>query len=289
MRILNFIALSLAFLSFCSCSSDDQPVVTTPVTTPSVFHIEIAGEAHDYSEPKVDKIENTFLIKAGGTQLSFDGQGRFGFVKLNLNSSTPTQTSLFYSFRDFSSHYFNFTSQSIDLVNKRIKGTFSGYLFSNATNLSSEQKYITGYFDLPYIEAVPSISKLGNQAKINGADWSSTNRYRTRGVAENYANVVEHDVSDDPYKIMVHYNQNASPVGTYNFTDANATNKVQLARFDPQTGNYVNYICSGTLNITFRQSDIFEGNYHFTAVNPSNPSETIAVDNGKFRLVYVNF
>ncbi|HMI08175.1 MAG TPA: hypothetical protein VK528_11550 [Flavobacterium sp.] len=277
----------LATVAGCS-SNDDDPVTVPVVETPSVFKMDVNGvEKYNISSAVVFKTENTILIKLSNTnRISFDASGQFGFFKLDLDLPSPGQTSLFYSFREFSSNYFDFNLEQIDEVHKRIKGTYSGYLYANEANLNSEIKYVSGYFDLAYRDLVPTVSGLKNHARINGNDWNRTNKYSIQAADGIGTHVIQHDLSDGEYKIMVNYDLTHTPVGTYNFIPADATNKIQLAKFDTVTNTYINYNCTGTLVITKREGDIFGGTYQFTAVNPNNPADVIQVTDGDFKLVY---
>lgn len=285
-RILFCIVLATS--AGCSSNEDDEPVVpTTEVEVPSVFRMDVNGiEKYNTSGAIVFKTENTILIKLNDTRFSFDISGQFGFIKLDLDFPYPNQTSLFYSYRAFSSNYFDFNLEQVDEVHKRVKGTYSGYLYANPEDLNSEIKYVSGSFDLAYQDLVPTVSGLGNHAKIDGADWSRTNKYSIQGGDGFGSHVVQHDLSDDKYKIIIHYDLTDTTVGTFNFVPVDATNKIEIAKYDTATNTYINYNCTGTLVITKREGNIFGGMYQFTAVNPNNPADTIQVTDGDFKLVY---
>lgn len=285
-------------LTVGSCSSDDPediiivgPAVEPPTAAPSVLNMKINGE--DYAvniAARTLKSEETvhILLYNNGGEISFDTSGRFGFCKLVILDGFPSFEKTFYSKPDYSSNYFTFHLDSYDEVNKRVKGYFSGYVYRTSQSLV-ESKFVNGTFDLSYDVLIPPVSNLGNSAKINGADWAQTNSYSTRGTGAAYGDITRHTVSDDQYKIMIHYQEAASPVGTYNFTNTDATNKVQLAKFDPISGTYTDYICTGTLVFNRREQRIFGGTYQFTAVNPTNPSDIIQVTNGTFKFIFIYF
>lgn len=295
MKISKYIILFLLGTVFTACTSDDQyvfvPISTTPPNDevlPSKLVVTVDGQTFDKTA-SCDRAEDRFTV-TGKMKLIFDKNGHLGTLELSYPES-ETINKKFYAPRDNSSAHFSVVIESIDTVKQRIKGRFSGYVFANATNINSESKYISGTFDTDYALYPVTISNLGNSAKINGVDWQATNYYPTR-IGSQY--ITYHYIDDQLYKIKVHYLQfntgfSGSPIVVYNFTSADASNKVELSRFDPATRTYTDFNCSGTLNITIRQNTVYGGNYTFTAVNPNNPSEIIQVTDGNYKLGYVYF
>ncbi len=286
LKLFVFICFSLFFVA-CSTSSSDA---ITPVEDSFVpqFEIKINGVTTNYYlNTNIYKFENTFNIGYyPSTLLSFDKSGKFGNFCIELPTSNNNITRKYYSFKGFSSHYFNLNIESVDEVNKRVKGTFSGYIYADPLDLNSETKFVSGSFYQKYEELIPVIFGLKNSAKINGNDWFSVNKYATRSTSD-YNKITQHDLYDDEYKIMVSYDLINTTVGTYNFTNSDLTNKIQLAKFDVQTGTFINYNCTGILNITYKYNKIVEGTYNFTAINPVT-NEIVPVTNGNFKLVYTN-
>lgn len=286
-----------------SCSSDSgSDSSEEPVSKHSQIHYFVNGVEHNFGTDLycAFKSENTFVINPSTTsssiEFSFDDTQRFGYLKIDLNTGTAGLTSNFYTLNGYSSHYFGFHVTSIDEVNHRVKGDFSGYIYSDPLDINSEQKFISGDFDVYYYDIVPYFSGLKHTCKINGADWSKTNKYRTRGVGALNRNVTEHDTSDDEYKLMIKYDMIGIQVGTFNFTDSGTTNMIQLAKFDTTTGQYINYNSTGTLNITQKEvisggsnAFLLKGTYSLTAVNPTNSSDVITVTDGDFKLLYSYF
>lgn len=293
MKYFNKILLITLLIVLNSCSSDDDQTAANP-TDPTddnfvpQFEMFINGQLSGYSFSQAYKTENTITFRNYSEEIiSFQKSGQFGFCYINLNTGTPTITSVFKSFRGFSSNYFNFNLESLDEVNKKVKGTFSGYLYADPFNTNSEKKFVSGSFYTKYEDVIPAVTQLGNKAKINGNDWTRSNQYFTRET-NNYNQVTQHDLSSDPYKIMIKYDLGTIAEGTYNFTNSNISNKVQLAKFDAQTGSFVNYNSSGTLTITDKSGPIISGIYNFIAVHPTS-GESISVTEGSFKLIYRPF
>ncbi|MEY2692807.1 MAG: hypothetical protein RIT03_1197 [Bacteroidota bacterium] len=295
--LLVFVCLQLVL----GCSSDSvsptpDPVDETPVNKTSTISYFVNGLPFFTQNNGVTsfRTENTFVInKNYGIEFSFDKQGQFGYLKIDLNTGTATATSRFQSATGFSSHYFDFVISSMDEVRHRVKGSFAGYLYADPLNLSSEKKFVSGEFDVYYYDAIPNYSGLKNSCKINGADWVKSNTYVTKGDAAHIANITQHDTNDQEYKLMVNYNIFSINLGTFDFTPTTEINRVQLAKFDVTTGQYVLYNCTGSMNIVQKEYPYYgngdfllKGTYSFTAVNPNNPAEVIQVTDGYFKLLY---
>ncbi|MBL7885433.1 MAG: hypothetical protein JNJ52_01685 [Flavobacterium sp.] len=293
MKYFSKILLTALLIVLNSCSSDDDQTTTNP-TEPTddnfvpQFEMFINGQLSGYSFSQAYKTENTITFRNYSEEiLSFQKTGQFGFCYINMSTGTPTITSVFKSFRGFSANYFNFNLDFIDEVNKKVKGTFSGYLYADPLNINSEKKFVSGSFFTKYEDVIPAVTQLGNKAKINGNDWASSNQYFSRET-NNYNQVTQHDLSTDPYKIMIKYDLGTIAEGTYNFTNSNVSNKVQLAKFETQTTTFFDYNCSGTLTITDKSGSIISGFYSFTAIHPTS-GESITVTDGVFKLIYRPF
>lgn len=284
------------FFTIVSCSTDSKfdPVeIIAPFE--ENFEISVNGQLLD-TIVDVYQIEDTFTFKIfPESVISFNKNGNFGFVYLDLHIFATSGTKDFYSFANYSSNYFTLNIEELDEVKRTIKGSFSGTIYSNAQDLSSEGKYISGTFAKKYTLLAPVFSNLKNAAKIDGNQWFEANRYLTKGVPTN-ANIVYHSVSDDEYKIMIKYDESNINVGTYNFSETTATNAIQLSKFDVATEQYINYKCIGILNIVQKENIdpsgsqfILKGNYSFTAINPNNPADIINVTEGNFKLFHTYF
>lgn len=219
--------------------------------------------------------------------ISFDENGHFGemiYKEQNIASDTPKY---FYSCRNYSSQYFTFLIQQFDPVKRRIKGSYSGYLYIDPENISSESKFVSGEFDLPIADIAQPVSGLINEATINSQYWRSTNKFQTLGDnTGQYEELNLHCLRDDEYKMTFTFHKTNTLPGIYNFTPTTLINKIKLAKYDLTTSTYINYNCTGTVQVILRPPLCFDGIYNFTAINTNNASDVIQVQNGKFRINY---
>jgi hypothetical protein len=303
MKTLKSLFVFALMLVVFGCTTDTTtpvpPVDETPVVKTSTISYFVNGVPFVVQSNGVNsyKTENTLVInKDAGIEFSFDKQGQFGYLKIDLNTGTATVTSKFQSATGFSSHYFDFAVTSMDEINKRIKGTFAGYLYANPLNLNSEKKFVSGEFDVYYLDAIPAFSGLKNSCKLNGADWTKSYTYLTHGDAAHIATITQHDSNDQEYQILINYNIYSIGLGLFNFSELSTVNFIQLAKFDTITGQYVYYNCTGSLNVLQKEYNsygfgdfLLKGNYSFTAVNPNNSSDVVQVTDGYFKLLYHYF
>ncbi|OYU84999.1 MAG: hypothetical protein CFE24_04200 [Flavobacterium sp. BFFFF2] len=277
------------------CTTKTVTEVTPATIVPVTRSFNMAVNGIDLPQGvDIIKVENQFILTSRNiTKLSFDKAGHLGTLNVDLKTGSSHLTSLFYSLTNYSSHYINLNIISVDEVNQQIKGTLSGNIYHDPLNRNSESKFVSINFDCPYMEVIPVVQNLYNQAKINGIAWDSTNKYITSGAFGDNNNLTEHYVSDNEYEIMVNYNLGSTAVGTYNFTNTTATNTVKFAKYDVSSGTNVNYICSGTLKVVKRTNQfnssahavILYGNYSFTAVNPNDSNDVVQVTDGSFKLL----
>jgi hypothetical protein len=284
MKITNFILfLLLILVAGCSKSTNElTPEFEFSVNgTPVEKTFTVASRAGHHIHLGSDADDTQFLV-------SFDESGNFGKMVYVYNEPITGAIKRFTSFNDFSSNYFDFQLQSYDQQNKWVRVAFSGYVYYNPFDLTSESKFVEGNFYLPFKDYLPALTNVGNEAIVNGNYWRSTNRYQKR-LSENFNNITLHTMSDDTYKIMITFNDNSSSgtmPGIYNFTGSSVINKVQIAKFDATTETYTFYNCTGTLNVAVKEYRYVQGTYSFTGVNPSNPDDMITVQNGSFKLNY---
>lgn len=290
-KVIKYIVVLFA-LSLTSCSSDS----TAEATETDSFKIAVNGEdysADNYFSGLITKTEDTFLIDIrtnyGLVQLSFNKSGQLGYFNVDRQTGTAQITSLFYTSYFNTAENFTFYLISVDEINKRIKGSYSGYIYADPRNINSEKKFITGDFNLKYEDNIPGVFGLGNKAKINGTDWLSVNKEVKRGAGGVYTNITQHDFNGGEYEIITNTNSQSLAVGTYNFTSNNLGPKIEVAKYNPVTATTTVYNATGTLTITKRNGNIVYGNYNFTATNPENSADVIAVTDGEIKFVYYNF
>lgn len=285
MKVIRFLAVLALIFSLFSCSSDDG---SAPAPQPQVSTFQLIWGEQDFgldtleSNFRAAKMGHIFRFEHGSFSISFDENGHFGYIEMTSNPGHPQSTQYFRSMRAFSSHYVNFELNLVDPVNKRIRGSFSGYVYHDPFNSNSEATFINGMFDMSYSDIIPVIADFGVKAKIGGDDWIYTDWYSSQ--SSQFFYVSDHYVSDDAYKIMIDYNSD-TVVGVYNFTPSDAISKVRLSKYDPVSETYIDYLCSGTLNVTDREGNLYKGSFSFTAVNPQNPNDIIQVTDGQFKTI----
>ncbi|MEN9324138.1 MAG: hypothetical protein RL699_1918 [Bacteroidota bacterium] len=305
MRKLIGILVVLVFLGGCSSTDpvtpnpDPDPVVPTDYCKMSVDGTEFIFDPLQNNAPNAvyaqitgDKFKITFnsLFFAGSTnwtrfELVFTKQGKF---------MSCTRYSGFSSYKYYPAHYFNLTIDSLDEINKKIKLHFSGKIYLNKLNLNSEANDLSGELEMKYsgdetayggMTIGPGIPQFCT-AKFNGTAWNA---------------LFEHSYSsftaEDPYKIFIHFGVNATQPGTYPIqlgnSDANGElnrqeTYVAFYKFNTQTLQFDRYVVTGELAYSYREYHggneySYMGTFHFTAVNPNDPNDTIQVTDGDFR------
>jgi hypothetical protein len=286
MKISNYIFYFFIII-FSSCSNNDSNENTNQIAS---FDFNVNGISIGGGFTKAQKKSHTIHIGTDRNDtsflISFDENGHFGKIIYTHREPNGGPSKTFTSFRNFSSNYFDFQLLSYDPIKKRVQAVFNGYLYRDPSNLNSEAKFVNGSFDLPYEEYVPPVANIINQATINGEYWRATNKYQSRDVDEDFHNIVLHSLSDDVFKIMLYFNDATGTAGVNNFSNNDLIKKVQIAKYNASNSTYTFYNCTGTLIITNIWGNCIQGTYSFTGVNPTNSSDIITVDNGKFKLDY---
>lgn len=289
MKKLHLFAFLVISALSVSCSSDDAPSSNQTFETSFDYTIDdVAVSPTAFQASRSQNSMGVVAMDAEGNSIdfTFDVFGNLGMVRFYpALSGSPS----LYSHRDNSGHYFNFELVDIDDVNKTVKVEFSGRLYEENDNLASAFEEVTGSFWIEYVDVTPSIADLEVSANIAGNDWYSTTSYTTNG-SEGFSTFIQHQLSDDEYKILLGFDDDAMSPGTYQITPSSTTNFVKLSKYNLETQSYEVFECTGTMEITSNESgalfSIVSGNYSFTAVNPANPSETIEVTNGSFKTNY---
>lgn len=284
-----FAFLFIASLAI-SCSSDDGGDSTGGPFEPT-FEYTFDGNPLNISVSSGQKSGNSMVVVAGDSQgnsiqFQFDKFGNLGSV-----SATPSDFEMpdYDSHKNYSGHYFTFDLIEINEAEKTVKASFSGKLYEDNEDLNSDFKEVSGTFWVKYVEMTPAVAGLEVSAKINGNDWYATNSFTTNGTGS-FETFIHHELSDDEYKIMLGFDDSNMTAGVRNFTPATETIYATIAKYNLQTKFYETFNATGTMTITGTESfgifTIVSGTYSFSAVNPSNSSETIQVTDGKFKSVY---
>lgn len=273
-----------------SCSSDDGGGSTGGTFEPS-FEYTFDGSPITTSVSQGQKSGNSMVVVAGdiqgnSIQFQFDKFGNLGSV-----SAAPSDFEMpdYNSHINYSGHYFTFNLLEINESNKTVKASFSGKLYEDEEDLSSDFKEVSGSFWVKYTEVTPQVAGLEVSAKINGNDWYSTNSFTTNGTG-NSDTFIHHELSDDEYKIMLGFDDTNMGPGVHPFTQSTETIFATVAKYNLETKMYETYKATGTLEITNNETfgifTIVSGTYSFTAVNPDDVLETITVTDGKFKSTY---
>lgn len=288
MKTFKFLFFLLAFACF-SCSEDSGDSSADGLDTNNYYTLIREERQIDLHEMTVVRTEHGFRVGDKGYPrmwgFTFDDTGRFGEMYFKFTPLGYNQMMTRYSYPDFSSNYFDFNLISIDEVNKRVKFSFSGKLYQYLDNLDIERNDISGEFDLYYIDNVPLIPGLTNEALIDGDQWRQVSLVK-REIPGGFETESK---SDDAYKMIIRNNLGTA-VGNYNFDAASTTNCVYLYKFNTDTRTYTVYNTAGTMTVTAKtllsnqDSFTLTGNYNFTATNPNNSADVIQVTNGSFKV-----
>jgi hypothetical protein len=282
--ILTFVALSTFVIS---CSSD-----SSSSSSSNTFNYTYEGNAVTISNISAQKSENSLVVSGTASdgqaiEFTFDKFGNLGTAEsFSLTSFDFVDT---YNYQNYNSNYFTFNLISIDESAKRLKVSFSGNLYEEATSLSSNSVTVSGDFDVKYTDVTPTVPGLEVYAKIGGQDWYSTNSYTNNG--NSFDDFILRELSSDENMISLGFDSTNNGPGTYNFTPSTSTNFVKLSKFNTTNLTYTDYNCTGSVIVSSKTSAgfigyIIEGTYSFTATNPSNSSQTIQVTNGRFKTYY---
>lgn len=270
--------------SIWSCNNDDAASDDNnpPVVFQDSISLKVNGEPLDTYVHDVWKTERAFEIVGGHIHVDFDESGKL--ARFAYEHQYPTGiTRMFYNIRNYADNYFNF-QMTFDPATRRVSGWFSGYVYANPDDFSSEGKFVEGTFDQGYELLFPTVSNQHNTAKISGNPWISIYNYQENSVPGVTNSYRKNFYSGDPYRISILHKADVA-WGTYNFTPSTAVNTVRLSRFDTQTQSYIDYNCTGTFTVTQNEANIYSGTYQFTAVNPANPSDVIPVTEGSFKFI----
>lgn len=300
----------LAAFTIISCSSDGDNTPDNQDVAALIrdqFYLKINGtEIPFYSPDFPDYNPNLNFYNVFGTPVLQNGAFQFNaafqgklltlkFTKLgkliqisvgtnSVHSSLEPYGATYMNYENFPAHFFDFELESIDEEAKTLTATFSGTLYAQDDDMDSEPMQVEGRISRSYVEnsSIPGDFEIfingydeGLTAKVSNQFWQATRKYSSVTFT-----------ADDAYRFYL------NPVahdGTHTYDPASPSNYVTLMKFNPQTLQYDQLSATGNMTITFYQDwgqyGLFEGDFSFTATNPSNPSETIQVTEGKFRLV----
>lgn len=277
-----------------SCSSEDSDPVNNNPSGEEYFTYTIDGEEQDMTLWQGLRSESTFAVSgtsASGriVEFQFNQWGNLGDVStLGDDFDIPWRMGYHY----FKSNYFTFDLVAIDEANKTVEVTFSGKVFDEEYDITSDYSTIEGSFRVKYQDATPVVSGLGAFAKINGADWHDSDSDQEGGFFSGEDLMINLS-NDSKYTISIVTNHETTAVGNYTFGQAQSSNKVKLKVYDTSINEEVEYTSSnGTMAITAKtvgaQLTVIEGTYSFTATNPDTGA-AVTVTAGTFKQAYSNY
>lgn len=291
MKNFKFVLLITLSIVLGSCSSDDD---SSPSSNSEYFNYKIAGETISVTQWEANRSENTIEVLGRGSNgkaiyFIFNAQGNIGRVDTYsyTDFSVPNRNAQAY----YTNESFNFNLVSIDAANKTVKVTFSGKVYEDEYDLTSDFVQVEGDFLVKYKDLTPQVSGLGVYAKIAGNDWFSSNGDHSGGFFSN-ENITLDSYNGGVYRIGITINHGTTNTGTYNFTPSSTKNMVVLSKYNTALNYFEEFNCTGSLVITSKQVGaqitIISGTYSFTAVDPDTNSP-ITVSNGTFKENYSNY
>jgi hypothetical protein len=285
-KLFAFIALSALV---ASCSSDDNNGSSTNVDATDSFTYIKDGVTQTITTITAVRHEDAFEL-SGDTA---DGQNMYldfdKYGNLQTAGSIGADFDWKNSFANFSSNYFDFAIVGIDETNKIVKVTYSGKVYEDDYDITSDFSTVSGVINVHYTVVTPVEPGLGTFAKINGTDWHGV-KISESNSGDTLDNVVTQVDSGDAYSLNIYVNQEGTIPGTYAFTGATTTNKITLSKFNTATLEEDEYQGVGTLVFTEKTTDEFgitliAGTFSFTAHDPVTGSD-IHITNGTFKEVY---
>ncbi|RZK08283.1 MAG: hypothetical protein EOO46_14220 [Flavobacterium sp.] len=284
LTLFAFIAFS-AMLFSCSSSSDSS----SSTDSQEYFTYTVGGVEKTITAWEAYRTEDSFEVMGtnpDGTSMYFDFDVHGNLVRASNTPANSSSDPWLNSFMYYSSHYFNFEIVGIDEGNKMIKVNYSGNLYEEEYDLSSNATAVSGTFNIHYTETPPNVAGMGFNAKIGSDNW-----YGVSSGESIYGFTDAHiwQYSGDENRFDLNLNENNIATGTFNFTPASTENRVGFAKFNTTTEDFTEYNTTGTLHITaiqdinFSSAKVITGTFTLTAVNGGN---TIQVTNGSFKTVY---
>lgn len=290
MKALDFFKKGLFFLMVSvvvSCSSDsDGEEVDDKSNATGTLEILFDGVHTEMKNLSSLRYGDKFMIYGDMQngyffQMEFHKSGALGHIMVKTDLQNSYRTTL-----HFNSNYVLFNLSSIDVVNKKIKGNFSGKFFKEGfeTLPIGNYKEASGEFEISYKD-MEELWGDKFDCKINNIEWNRTSmEYVWASSSETFEEVY---YSNNAYRFRYSFNGVNISSGTYSFTPESIKNAIQLEKFDPITNTYLSYDCVGEITFSNLQNlnnganeVTYDATFHLTATNPENPSDVIQVTNG---------
>lgn len=280
MKIFKILSLFLLTISLFSCSSDSS----SDHSSADYFNLTYKGQAKTVTSWQAIKQDDHIEVAADtqdglGISFKFNTYGNLyeSFTHPNTAESTVEFQAASAYFR---SNTFTFTLVDLNTADKTITVGFSGKVYDNEYDLTSDFSTVSGSFKVTYMVLAPSISGLGTYAKINGTDWHGLENSSSSSSSDD--TTVLNIQNDSEYNIGISYPYFAPVAGTFAF-DSNTDNKrITFSKYDTTTHMPVEYNVNGTITYTTANSTYVQGTFSLTATHPTNGS-TITITNGTFK------
>ncbi|MBS1535943.1 MAG: hypothetical protein JST78_12780 [Bacteroidetes bacterium] len=284
MKIRHLFILIVSAVLLFSCTPESS-FSTSTTSSNNTGNFSIGGVAATSPTTTAKITENLILVNlktSDNHQLDVEFNTNGNLASATLVTADGT---IYKNYKFYAANYFTFHLDSYNESSRRVKVSFSGKLYLNNENLSSEFKNISGSFEATCRNIAPLVGGLEIKCKINNNQWYQTNAWYDG------SNATYRWVSDNEYLIITTVNS-TSVIGEYTFSPG-SSNKFELAKFDTNDLQYKVYNCTGSYSVTGNQvyneflgQNIVTGTYNFTAVNPANPSEQITVSDGVFKQIF---
>ena len=300
MKIIKSV-LAILFLSLMvSCSSDDSnspvnaenPVDTeNPSSNVDSFTLKVDGQVKTVTQWQAKKMEHLLAINGVtndglSVQIVFNKNGNVGEVTV-IN---PTQSLWRLNYAYNRAAYFNFDMSSLNETNSRVVASFSGKVYDDERDLTSDFYEVEGNFNLAYTAGQLTAPGLGLSAVVNGQNWLDSGTVSTS--TQNWSTIYNNFSSDNEYELSIVVDENTA-IGSYTFNESSEYNKLAVFKYNPELGYEEEFVSnSGTLQITEKTSLTFGryiigGTFSGTASNPET-GEVVTVTNGTFKAIYEN-
>ena len=279
-KILKVLLLLGFTLYLTSCSSDDNNINTVePVNLLKINDINVPVTIA--RAIKTDNLINIEVTGAfGSIYFYINPSGKMYDATGEINSAN--EGVIFENFENNPSIEFDFNLLEFDPITKKIKGKFTGKLYSDRNDLNSESSKWDGFFNITYVENVipGNSSNLLTTAKIGTLDWVGTSfSYSPNNFQNTYGLKIKSNDAHFMNIVIPFYNR---IIGNYTFNSSSQVYKVFFYKYDSTLNELVEYSTSGNINFTDINSYFVQGTFNFIATHPTNGT-TINVTNGVFK------
>jgi len=273
MKIFKFLAALMVSATIISCSSDSS---SDSSSSENFFNVTYNGVSKTVVSTDAIKQENVIEVLAeteDGLAIGFNFNIHGDMYNANVINGFTWENSFAY----YSNHDFTFELVELNTSNHTIRVNFSGKVYENQYDHTSETSTVSGSFRVSYEDYTPTNTGMGTYAKINGSDWYALSNGSTGDGTTSMVTVQ----NGSEYIIGMVYPYNNPNTGTFSFANNSALNRIYFAKYDPVTHERIEYNVSGTITYT-GASSIIQGTFSLTATHPTNGS-TITITNGTFK------